>query len=118
MNTSIARASPFSNGSTANGRIPATPSKAVRPCARRFRRGVSCPRPRRRREAGLRRRAVTLASETLGIIAKMDSSRRGRQRHAGRYQKGKRPHVAEGAYDPERVQVCAQALILEDAAAA
>jgi CRISPR-associated endonuclease Cas1 len=29
--------------------------------------------------------------------------------------KGKRPHVAEGAYEPERVQVCAQALILEDA---
>jgi len=29
--------------------------------------------------------------------------------------KGKRPHVAEGAYEPERVQLCAQALILEDA---
>ena len=29
--------------------------------------------------------------------------------------KGRRPHVAEGAYEPERVQVCAQALILEDA---
>jgi CRISPR-associated exonuclease Cas4/CRISPR-associated protein Cas1 len=29
--------------------------------------------------------------------------------------KGKRPHIAEGAYEPERVQVCAQGLILEDA---
>src|SRR5260370_39085633 len=28
--------------------------------------------------------------------------------------KGKRPHIADGVYDPERVQVCAQALILED----
>ena len=27
---------------------------------------------------------------------------------------GKRPHVAAGAYEPERVQVCVQAMILED----
>lgn len=30
------------------------------------------------------------------------------------YKKGKRPHVEAGAYEPERVQLCAQALILED----
>ncbi|MFD2183510.1 CRISPR-associated endonuclease Cas1 [Rhodoplanes azumiensis] len=61
-------------------------------------------------------RAVTLASETLGIIAKMDLV----EGEDGVVtpidtKKGKRPHVAEGAYAPERVQVCAQALILEDA---
>lgn len=28
--------------------------------------------------------------------------------------KGKRPHVPAGAYEPERVQVCVQAMILED----
>jgi CRISPR-associated protein Cas4 len=61
-------------------------------------------------------RSVMLASETLGIIAKMDLI----EGEDGAVtpidtKKGKRPHVAEGAYDPERVQVCAQALILEDA---
>ena len=30
------------------------------------------------------------------------------------FKKGKRPHVAAGAYEPERVQVCVQAMILED----
>ncbi len=61
-------------------------------------------------------RSVTLASDTLGVIAKMDLI----EGEDGTVtpidtKKGKRPHVAEGAYEPERVQVCAQALILEDA---
>jgi len=30
------------------------------------------------------------------------------------YKRGKRPHVARGAYDPERVQLCVQGLILEE----
>ncbi len=60
-------------------------------------------------------RALTLASERLGIIAKMDLL----EADGGfvtpvDYKKGKRPHVDKGAYEPERVQVCAQALILED----
>jgi CRISPR-associated endonuclease Cas1/CRISPR-associated protein Cas4 len=61
-------------------------------------------------------RSVTLASERLGIIAKMDliEGEDGSVTPVDT-KKGKRPHVAEGAYEPERVQVCAQALILEDA---
>ena len=61
-------------------------------------------------------RAVTLASERLGIIAKMDliEGEDGTVTPVDT-KKGKRPHVAEGAYEPERVQVCAQALILEEA---
>src|SRR5579883_1997568 len=61
-------------------------------------------------------RAVTLASEQLGIIAKMDliEGADGTVTPVDT-KKGKRPHVAEGAYEPERVQVCAQALILEEA---
>ncbi|MEA2904750.1 MAG: CRISPR-associated exonuclease Cas4 [Alphaproteobacteria bacterium] len=60
-------------------------------------------------------RSVTLASEALGIIAKMDLI----EGEDGTVtpidtKKGKRPHVAEGAYEPECVQICAQALILED----
>jgi CRISPR-associated exonuclease Cas4/CRISPR-associated protein Cas1 len=61
-------------------------------------------------------RAVTLASERLGIIAKMDLiDGEGGAVTPVDTKKGKRPHVAEGAYEPERVQVCAQGLILEDA---
>lgn len=61
-------------------------------------------------------RSVTLASDSLGIIAKMDliEGEDGTVTPVDT-KKGKRPHVAEGAYEPERVQVCAQALILEDA---
>jgi CRISPR-associated exonuclease Cas4/CRISPR-associated protein Cas1 len=61
-------------------------------------------------------RSVTLASERLGIIAKMDliEGEDGAVTPVDT-KKGKRPHVAEGAYEPERVQVCVQALVLEDA---
>ncbi len=62
-----------------------------------------------------RARSVTLSSERLGVIAKMDVV----EADGGivtpvDFKKGKRPHVAAGAYEPERVQVCAQAMILED----
>jgi CRISPR-associated exonuclease Cas4/CRISPR-associated protein Cas1 len=62
-----------------------------------------------------RARSVTLSSERLGIIAKVDmiDAEDGAVTPID-IKKGKRPHVAEGAYEPERVQVCAQALILED----
>ncbi|MGE3875631.1 MAG: CRISPR-associated endonuclease Cas1 [Parvibaculaceae bacterium] len=60
-------------------------------------------------------RSVTLASQALGIIAKMDlvEGEEGAVTPVDT-KKGKRPHVAEGAYEPERVQVCAQGLILEE----
>lgn len=58
---------------------------------------------------------VTMSSERLGIIAKMDvvDLEDGFAMPVD-FKKGKRPHVAAGAYEPERVQVCAQAMILED----
>lgn len=63
----------------------------------------------------LQARSITLSSERLGLIAKMDLV----EAEDGfvvpvDYKRGKRPHVAGGAYDPERVQLCAQALILEE----
>jgi len=63
----------------------------------------------------LKTRAVTLSSERLGLIAKIDlvEASDGAVMPVD-YKKGKRPHVAEGAYEPERVQVCAQALVLEE----
>jgi len=62
-----------------------------------------------------RTRAVTLSSTRLGLVAKIDvlEGEDGLVTPVD-YKKGKRPHNDRGAYDPERVQVCAQGLILED----
>ena len=59
--------------------------------------------------------SVTLSSERLGVIAKMDviETENGISMPID-FKKGKRPHVSAGAYEPERVQVCVQAMILED----
>jgi CRISPR-associated protein Cas4 len=60
-------------------------------------------------------RSVTLSSERLGLIARLDLI----EIEDGAvvpvdYKRGRRPHVAAGAWDPERVQLCVQGLILED----
>ncbi len=60
-------------------------------------------------------RSVTLSSETLGVIAKFDLIEgEGRTATPVDTKRGKRPHVAAGAYDPERVQLCLQAILLEE----
>ncbi|MCE2455833.1 MAG: CRISPR-associated endonuclease Cas1 [Gemmatimonadetes bacterium] len=60
-------------------------------------------------------RAVTMSSDRLGVIAKMDvlHVREGVVMPVDT-KKGKRPHVAAGAYEPERVQICLHGMILED----
>ncbi|AXQ96311.1 CRISPR-associated endonuclease Cas4/Cas1 (plasmid) [Cereibacter azotoformans] len=66
--------------------------------------------------APFRCRSVTLSSTRLGMVGKMDVVE-GEGRHAVpvELKRGARPHVAQGAHDPERVQLCAQALLLEEA---
>jgi len=60
-------------------------------------------------------RSVTLSSTRLGLIAKMDLvEAEGNVVTPVDYKRGKRPHVKGGAYDPERVQLCVQGLILEE----
>lgn len=60
-------------------------------------------------------RSITLSSNRLGLIAKMDLVEgEGDRVTPVDYKRGKRPHVAHGAYDPERVQLCVQGLILEE----
>lgn len=60
-------------------------------------------------------RSLTLSSNRLGLIAKMDLVEgQGNQVTPVDYKRGKRPHVAHGAYDPERVQLCIQGMILEE----
>ncbi len=61
-------------------------------------------------------RKVMLASERLGLIAEIDIL----DSEAGAVipvdtKKGRRPHVEKGAYEPERVQVAVQAILLREA---
>jgi CRISPR-associated protein Cas1 len=60
-------------------------------------------------------RSLTLSSARLGVIAKLDVA----EAEDGvvtpvDYKRGRRPHVAQGAYEPERIQICLQALLLEE----
>jgi CRISPR-associated endonuclease Cas1/CRISPR-associated protein Cas4 len=60
-------------------------------------------------------RSVTLSSDRLGLIARLDLI----EIEDGAvvpvdYKRGRRPRAAMGAHEPERVQLCVQGLILED----
>jgi CRISPR-associated protein Cas1 len=60
-------------------------------------------------------RSVALSSMRLGITAKLDLVEgEGNNVTAVDYKRGSRPHVAAGVYDPERVQLCAQGLLLRE----
>jgi CRISPR-associated endonuclease Cas1/CRISPR-associated protein Cas4 len=66
-------------------------------------------------ELSLTTRAVTLSSNVLGVIAKIDiAEAEDGQITPVDYKRGKRPHVSQGAFEPERIQVCLQALLLEE----
>lgn len=85
--------------------------------ARVDRPGAPLPAPETLEEDGEKtaRRSITLSSQRLGVIARIDVA----EAEDGvvtpvDYKRGKRPHVARGAYEPERVQVCLQALLLEE----
>jgi CRISPR-associated exonuclease Cas4/CRISPR-associated protein Cas1 len=61
-------------------------------------------------------RRVTLASERLGLIAEIDVlTLSDGEALPVDHKKGRRPHVAEGAYLPERVQIAVQGLLLREA---
>ncbi len=60
-------------------------------------------------------RSVSLASDRLGLVAKIDLVEGdGTRVTPVDYKRGKRPHIAKGAWEPEMVQLCAQGLILRD----
>lgn len=61
-------------------------------------------------------RSVTLSSDRLGLVAKIDLVEGDGDGGVAPvdYKRGKRPHVARGVYDPERVQICAQGLLLRE----
>ncbi|HXF77008.1 MAG TPA: CRISPR-associated endonuclease Cas1 [Methylomirabilota bacterium] len=60
-------------------------------------------------------RSVHLTSERLGLTAKIDLIEgEGNRVTPVEYKRGKRPHTALGAWEPERVQVCVQGLLLRE----
>lgn len=64
-------------------------------------------------EAGIHARSVLVSSERLGAIARVDLLEgEGRRVTPVDYKRGKVPSTPEGAWEPERVQVCLQGLIL------
>ncbi len=59
--------------------------------------------------------SLELSSDALGLIARLDLAEfEGRRAVPVDYKRGRRPHVARGAYEPERVQLCAQGLLLQE----
>ena len=77
--------------------------------------GGSLPEPDEEFDEFKPARSVELSSQTLNLIAKIDlvESKGGEVRPID-YKRGKRPHVRRHAYDPERVQLCAQGLLLAE----
>ena len=75
----------------------------------------SLPEPDEGFEELARAKSVELSSKKLDIVAKIDlvESESGEVTPVD-YKRGKRPHVPKRAYDPERVQLCAQGLLLEE----
>jgi CRISPR-associated protein Cas1 len=77
--------------------------------------GACPPRAEDDEDSTIHQRSVWLSSERLGITAKIDLVEGvGHSVAPVDYKRGKRPHVDKGAWEPERVQVCAQGLILRD----
>ena len=77
--------------------------------------GGKLPAPEEDIDKKLHARSVELSSNKLGLIARLDLiEAEGDQVIPVDYKRGKRPHVEKGAYDPERVQLCVQGLLLRE----
>src|SRR6185437_938208 len=66
-------------------------------------------------ETTIHQRSVWLSSERLGVTAKIDLVEgEGQVVVPVDYKRGKRPHTPQGAWEPERVQLCVQGLLLRE----
>ena len=77
--------------------------------------GGTLPAPEEGADEPTVARSVELSSVRLDLVAKIDLvEAEGGEVTPVDYKRGKRPHVPRHAYDPERVQLCAQGLLLEE----
>jgi CRISP-associated protein Cas1 len=73
------------------------------------------PEPNELGDARLHARSVLLSGPNAGLIARIDLVEAdGTQVTPVDYKRGKAPDIPERAWEPERVQLCAQALVLEE----
>ena len=115
-NFSTARGWRTWSGCRASGPSRRTPLEGRHAHRRVNRDGGSLPAPADlSADEKLHARSVTLSSDKLGLIAQMDliESDDGQVIPVD-YKRGKRPHVKGGAYDPERVQLCSQGMLLRE----
>jgi CRISPR-associated protein Cas1 len=60
-------------------------------------------------------RSVSLAGPEVGVTCRIDLlEKEGKRATPVEYKRGKAPDIPEGAYEPERVQLCAQGLVLRE----
>ena len=60
-------------------------------------------------------RSLSLTGESVGITCRIDLLEGdGRNVTPVEYKRGEVPHIPEGAYEPDRVQLCAQGLVLRE----
>jgi len=65
--------------------------------------------------AAIHERSVHLSSDELGLTAVIDVvESKGKRVRPVDYKRGKRPNVPGGVYEPERVQLCVQGLLLQE----
>jgi CRISP-associated protein Cas1 len=73
------------------------------------------PAPDELEGAQFHARSVQLSAPRIGLIARIDLIEAdGEEVTPIDYKRGRAPDIAEGAWEPERVQLCAQALVLEE----
>lgn len=76
---------------------------------------IDLPSEQEKPDAPVHARSVELGSERLGLIARIDLVEgTGLDVTPVDTKRGRRPHVAQGVYEPERVQLAVQALLLEE----
>jgi len=76
---------------------------------------VPGPDETRKDDSAIHARSILMSAGKIGLIAKIDLLEgEGNRLTPVDYKRGKRPDIPEGAYEPERVQVCAQGLILRE----
>lgn len=77
--------------------------------------GGELPAPEALGDERLHARSVLLSAPKVGVIARLDLIEGdGGEVVPVDYKRGEAPDVPEGAWEPERVQLCAQALVLEE----